>query len=704
VNKKPTHSKAKAVSKLSLLSVEESADFVGVPRSTILKLIKNGTLSISKQGARDDLKLNQKTLEKLRLKLIAQNTKLTFYKLKSFLKDNEDSIQKLATSEHTKLIGGNPVPNEHQSKYTKIHIKIVKAIALNLTDFVKGTKNFNHLGVEVANDALRDNLTIEEAVDGTIFLKQAILKKLEQTELFQTLSTRNLYTFSNTVGSYCDILASKIAFTYHNETTKKVSASESRFRALTEKSGEAIALVNKKGKVIYASSSTKEVTGYTTEEFIKLANPFKLVPLNERKLVTKLFQKLLKKPGNSQRIIYQIKHKGGYCIWVESVMSNLINNPNITAVVINYNDITERITAEDKLKKSEERFRALLNASSDIVYSMSPDWSEMLQLEGRNLLEETSHPIKDWLKKYVYEADMQLVKDTYKKAIGTKSVFELESRVRQIDGKIGWTSSRAIPILDANGDIVEWFGAASDVTTQKELDLQKNNFLGMVSHELKTPVTSIKAYGQVLETIFLRKGDTESAELIKKMDAQVNRLTNLIADLLDVTTINSGKLQFNEDYFNFNDLVREKVEEISRVSRLHHIIPKLEAQSDVYGDRERLGQVLTNFLTNAMKYSPQGNKIGVTTSSTKDTTLLCVQDYGVGIPKKNLEHVFEQFFRVNESKSETFPGLGLGLYISSEIIKREGGKIWVNSTIGKGSTFCFSLPTKKLPTKKIISA
>lgn len=698
MSKKTTPSKAKTESKL--FTVAHAAVFLGVTPTTVRKWEKSGKLSSTKQNSPSGLTFTKQTLEKLQLELSIQNKQHTFKKLKAFLKENENSIQKLATDLHTKLIGSDPLPKEHFSKYTKIHIKIVKAIALNLTDFEKGTKNFNQLGVEIAQDALKDGLTIEETVDGTIFLKQAIMKKLEHTPLFDELSTHDLYEFSNIVGSYCDILASKIAFTYHNAFTQKVTASEARFRALTEKSADATALVNKKGKVLHASSSTQEVMGYTLEEFKKLPNPFKLVPPKERKIVTKLFAKLLENPGSIERVKYQILHKGGYNIWVESVMTNLLNDPNVEAVVINYSDITDRIAADEKLKKSEERFRALLNASSDVVYRMSPDWNEMMELQGRNFLDETKQPIKNWLNKYIDKDDWQLVENTFKNAIRTKTVFELEYKVKQIDGKLGWTFSRAIPILDTKGEIVEWFGAASDITTQKELERQKDSFLGIVSHELKTPVTSIKAYGQVLETLFRRKGDTKAAELLVKMDAQVNRLTHLIADLLDVTKIQSGKMQFHEDYFDFNELVSEKVEEMARLSEKHKMIKKLTAKNEVYGDRERLGQVLTNFLTNAIKYSPQGNKIVVFTSSNKESTSLCVQDFGLGIPKQNLEKVFEQFFRVNESKVDTFPGLGLGLYISSEIIKREGGNIWVKSTVGKGSTFCFSLPTQNFKQNK----
>lgn len=184
------------------------------------------------------------------------------------------------------------------------------------------------------------------------------------------------------------------------------------------------------------------------------------------------------------------------------------------------------------------------------------------------------------------------------------------------------------------------------------------------------------------------------------MDAQVNKLTNLIGDLLDVTKIQSGRMQFHEAYFDLNELIEEVVEEIQRTSEKHKIIKNLVKVENFCGDRERIGQVLTNLITNAIKYSPHADKVIVSTGVKKGNVTLCVEDFGVGIPKDKLERVFEQFFRVSGPKQDTFPGLGLGLYISSEIIKREGGKIWVESEEGKGSTFSFSLPINSNKRKK----
>lgn len=252
------------------------------------------------------------------------------------------------------------------------------------------------------------------------------------------------------------------------------------------------------------------------------------------------------------------------------------------------------------------------------------------------------------------------------------------------------------PIHNQANKIIAAASIISDVTKQKSLERQKDEFLGIASHELKTPVTSIKAYGQLLQRLFERKGDEVAVDQLKKMDVQINKLTNLIRDLLDVTKIQSGRLELNRERFSFNELVKEVVEDMQIAAKNHKITMRLGSTKTISADRERISQVIINLVGNAMKYSPQAKEVVVTTTAKKnDVITFCVKDFGIGIAKDKQDHVFEQFFRVSGATQSTFPGLGLGLYISSEIVKREHGTIWLESSEGKGATFCFSLPVNK---------
>ncbi len=234
--------------------------------------------------------------------------------------------------------------------------------------------------------------------------------------------------------------------------------------------------------------------------------------------------------------------------------------------------------------------------------------------------------------------------------------------------------------------------AIEDITERKQLEQQKDEFISIASHELKTPITSVKAYAQILGQRFRKINDLKSVELAEKMDIQLDKLTSLIGDLLDVTKIEAGRIQFHQSDFNFNELVESTVEELQRTTAKHTISMELQPSITVSGDHDRLGQVITNFITNAIKYSPQADKIIVKTSTDKGMMTLYVQDFGLGISKDDQARVFERFYRVSGSDQNTYPGLGLGLYISSEIINRHNGRIWVEGKKNKGSTFCFSLP------------
>jgi PAS domain S-box-containing protein len=280
---------------------------------------------------------------------------------------------------------------------------------------------------------------------------------------------------------------------------------------------------------------------------------------------------------------------------------------------------------------------------------------------------------------------------TWTAALQSGTLYQYEFRLRDKNGEYKWHLARALPFIN-DGEIVRWFGTNTDIDEQKQMQRQKDDFLGIASHELKTPVTSIKAYAQVLGAMLSSEGEEKKAQMVMKMDAQLNRLTNLIGDLLDVTKINSGRILFNKVWFDFNQAVEECVQDLQHTTNKHILVMDFKETGKVYSDKERIGQVMTNLISNAVKYSPHSNRIIISTERDDKMVTVCVEDFGIGIPEDKKDKVFEQFYRVSGTKQHTFPGLGLGLYISNEIIRREGGKMWVNSTEGKGSTFCFSLP------------
>jgi two-component system CheB/CheR fusion protein len=241
--------------------------------------------------------------------------------------------------------------------------------------------------------------------------------------------------------------------------------------------------------------------------------------------------------------------------------------------------------------------------------------------------------------------------------------------------------------------------AMEDITERKRVERereqvleQRQEFMAIASHELKTPVTSLKGYAQVLLARFTRAGDERSTTLLAKMNTQLNKLVSLINELLDVTKIEAGQFAWYNEPFDLYVLVQDIVEEVGYTTERHQISIEGALPLLVSGDRERIGQVLTNLLTNALKYSPQASTVVVRLAPGTQSVTVSVQDFGIGIASEKHALVFERFFRVSDPEHKTFPGLGLGLFISSQIVKRHGGRMWVESRVGVGSTFFFTLP------------
>lgn len=241
--------------------------------------------------------------------------------------------------------------------------------------------------------------------------------------------------------------------------------------------------------------------------------------------------------------------------------------------------------------------------------------------------------------------------------------------------------------------------AIEDITKAKNYDKQKDEFASIIMHELKTPVSTISGNLQLLQAHLSKRNDKKLLGFTDNIKDQVRRLTSLINSLLNSSSIRAVGFDYNETIFDINDLITQTIDDVQKTSDTHRIIHQGKAARYVRGDKDRIAQVLINLLINAIRYSPNANKVVVRTGVKKNKVIISVEDFGIGISKVNQKKVFERFFRLNgsnerssSSNKETFYGLGLGLDISSQIVHHHKGKIWIESTQGKGSLFNFSLP------------
>ena len=362
----------------------------------------------------------------------------------------------------------------------------------------------------------------------------------------------------------------------------------------------------------------------------------------------------------------------------------------VTGILVFGYEVTNEVLAK---KKSEENLRLILETIPQITFTASEGkilFFNRFALDYSGLTIDEATTDKGW-RKIIHPDDKQSIMALAEACLATGEDFYKEIRLKRArDEKYRWHLMRATHIKDGkDGGITVWVGIATDIQEQKIKEQKKDDFINIASHEMKTPLTTIKGFLQLLEMTL--DGNKENMFFVTKALDSVNRLNSLITELQEVSKIDHGKLNYNITTFDFNKMVEEPIEDQGNISPEYTIIKKGHINSEIKGDRERLQQVVINLISNAIKYSPAQKKIVVTVKEKNGDVIFSVKDNGIGISKENIENVFKKYFRA-EDQAMRFQGMGIGLFIANEIVKRHHGKMWVESELGKGSTFYFSIP------------
>jgi PAS domain S-box-containing protein len=471
---------------------------------------------------------------------------------------------------------------------------------------------------------------------------------------------------------------------------------EPLFRALIENTSDIIVLCNAEGRITYANSSIERLFGYAPDE-ICILNQCELVHPEDRSSLREQFATLLEQPGESVTIQYRVRHKNGSWCWVEGTWKNLLTDPAIQALLINIHDIADRKQTEEALRLREEehyRLGAIVESSNDAIVGKTlqgiiTSWNQAAErLFGYTPQEAIGQHITLIIPTQLYSEEEEII-SKLRQGIHIK---HFETVRRRKDGTHVEVSLSISPIKDSSGKIIGASKIARDITEQKELERRKDEFISMASHELKTPVTSIKGFTQLLLRRFQQRDDKEALHFLSRMDAQLNKLVKLINDLLDISRMQTGQLEYRLAPFELDVLAQDVIENMRGMTQTHSLILENSEQVCVFGDRDRIGQVLINLLTNAIKYSPHADKVLVQVGANGKNAVVRVQDFGIGIAPAYQKKIFERFYQVSEPEVKTYPGLGIGLYISKQIVERHNGRIEVQSRKGEGTTFSVILP------------
>ena len=352
-------------------------------------------------------------------------------------------------------------------------------------------------------------------------------------------------------------------------------------------------------------------------------------------------------------------------------------------------DITDIKTAEEQSAK----LAAIIQSSDDAIISKTFDsvitsWNAAAErIFGYSAEEMIGESIYKLIPGHLHYEEPQIIE----RLRSGQRIQHYETKRHTKDGRLIDVSLTISPVKDPRGNVIGISKIARDITEKKLDENRKSDFIGMVSHELKTPLTSLGAIVQMANVKLAGSEDGFLSGAMQKANQQIKKMTSMINGFLNVSRLESGKIHIEKQLVNLPELITETIDE-ARLTAENPILLKQNGPLRVNCDRDKIGSVISNFISNAIKYSPKAKVIEVAYYTSNGQAVVSVSDKGMGINPDDLAKIFDRYFRVETNHTRHIAGFGIGLYLSSEIIQRHGGKVWAESVVDKGSTFYFSLP------------
>ena len=359
-------------------------------------------------------------------------------------------------------------------------------------------------------------------------------------------------------------------------------------------------------------------------------------------------------------------------------------------------DINEQKCIEQALRQSQQRVRALID--SNLIGIVTIEGEENVFVEANEaFLQMSGYSREDIDRRRLTRARMAIPEDA---PLFERACQELAARGQHtpFETELVCKDGSRLPVLV--GGVLFQDQPRQTVcfilnnSARKELEQRKDNFISIASHELRTPLTALKLQTSLLYRQLVKQGHPDALPVLARIDSQVNRLTRLVGELLNLSKIQTGKLEYTQEPVDLDQLLQETVETMQQTSPTHAILLHGVTHAVLLGDPDRLAEVFTNLLSNAIKYSPDAKTVEVDLRRSSETVTISIRDSGIGIPQESREKIFERFTRGFDPSQKAFPGLGLGLYIVAEIVKHHGGTISVESKVGEGSTFHVTFPLR----------
>jgi PAS domain S-box-containing protein len=479
------------------------------------------------------------------------------------------------------------------------------------------------------------------------------------------------------------------------EARQKIEESEVALRLALSAANFGTWFIHSVTREFIADARLKELFGYYPDENLSIEQALAQVTEEYRGYVAIKLENAIYHNGDYDVTYPVIGLHDSRLRWLRAI-GNLKADPSgafsaFTGVVM---DITEQYLAANEIKRAGESLRMAIDAAglgtyyinaTDRIFVASP---KLKQFFGFLPNEDVPY---DAAINQIHPDYRQQAADLVESAFTTGSRFDMEYPIiGHRDGKVRWV--RGIGEMQHYDGKDFFTGVLHEITEKKQDELRKNDFIGMVSHELKTPLTSLTAILQVLNGKLKKSDDHFVPGALEKANVQVKKMSSMINGFLNISRLESGKIMIDKQHFIMGDLVKEIIEETNLTGITHIIELQTCDKMVINADRDKIGSVLSNLLSNAVKYSPKGSYININCQRLDNQVKISISDYGLGIRQEDHDNIFDRYYRVQSNYTQHISGFGIGLYLSAEIIRRHNGKIWVESELGKGSVFYFSLP------------
>lgn len=364
----------------------------------------------------------------------------------------------------------------------------------------------------------------------------------------------------------------------------------------------------------------------------------------------------------------------------------------ITSIMVIAIEMTDMVSGRRSIESAEERARLAIEAAQIGTFDLDMITNALLSSQRCANIFGFDHPVaREVLASVLHPDDKVIVEEAHKAAIKKGELF-YEARVIWPDKSTHWIRVQGKMYYNANNIPERLLGTVLDITEFKRLQQQKDDFISVASHELKTPMTNISASIQLLGRIIKTDPTSEKVPLfINKANSSLMKMQQLVESLLNVSKITAGQLALNKTWFKVSDMIDDCCDHV-RMEGKFELETTGDKELEIYADKHKLDQVMVNLVNNAVKYAENSTRIVINISKLGDMVKVLVQDFGRGIPADKIPHLFERYYRVDANGLQ-YSGLGLGLYISADIIERHGGKIGAESQEGKGSVFWFTIPS-----------